>query len=211
MVPSIWQVPGPCCASWPMALDSDASPSSASVLPSPLQYISHIFMQRVGLLRDTKLACFPTVWKYSYSLFFFLSEIIYCWWKIWDQNLYKIVSFLHGANVRPPCTHPVASPYYLRAVLLQITVCQFISLVPGPFSVAKLTDSRTIYFLLSKGLAIMDIYKHWGPVQRHRHVVTEPTAKKQMSYDPSDSCLQLYYNIHIKECLTSGAFLKLTF
>lgn len=111
--------------------------------------------------------------------FFFLSEIIYCWWKIWDQNLYKIVSFLHGANVRPPCTHPVASPYYLRAVLSQITVCQFISLVPGPFSVAKLTNSRTIYFLLSKGLAITDIYKHWGPVQRHRHVVTEPTAKKK--------------------------------
>lgn len=45
MVPSIRQVPGPCHASWPMALDSAVSASSTSVLPAPLQCIKTILMQ----------------------------------------------------------------------------------------------------------------------------------------------------------------------
>lgn len=49
---------------------------------------------------------------------FLLSESIYCQWKRWDRNIYKIVSSLRGANIRPLHAHPVASPPYLRAVFL---------------------------------------------------------------------------------------------
>lgn len=45
----VWHIPALCRASWSMALDSAASPSSAAVLPSPFQHINHIFMQH-GLI-----------------------------------------------------------------------------------------------------------------------------------------------------------------
>lgn len=94
-------------------------------------------------LRDMKLACSPTAWLYFYYPFF-LSDIIYWWWKIRDWNLYKVVSSLHGANIRPPYTSSVASSQSPRAVLLQIAACQFISSVYLPFLLPKLTNSRTI-------------------------------------------------------------------
>lgn len=40
--------------------------------------IHNVLTHYVGSLKDMKLACFPTVWEYFYSLFLLVTEIIYC-------------------------------------------------------------------------------------------------------------------------------------
>lgn len=108
---SVWDIPGPCHASWSMALDSAASPSSAAVLPSPLQYIYKPYFYAAWADLDMKPAWFPAVWEYFYSFFFLLSAINYCWWKRCYLNLYKTVLCLCAANIRLPRAHPGVSPH----------------------------------------------------------------------------------------------------